>query len=415
MLKWHQMEPKTAGNIDSLAPAAHRVAAALRTRIQSGVYAVNQWLPTQREIAQEFRVHRRAVNSAIEALASEGLLHCRSGCRPIVVSQARNGSRRIAARRAGEVRPDDNTADKEEPSRLVALLMWHGGNTDVVNAQHRIFRGMNDILADAGCHGVFLNLGDDLGTDQENATREAARLQYALDRGFAGVIFYAHAPRSNRRLIQEVAGRMPLVLIDRLVPGVPADFVGIDNYQAMRDLTERLIGLGHRRIGYITRLESINTVGDRLEGYRHAMAHAGLSENVMTMPPFTDWTILDRQMSQPADRRPSALMCVHDYDAVKVAKHIASLGLCVPADVSLTGFDDLLKELPNGFGLTSVAQPFEEIGRAAARIVMARRDGAAHSAEHVELLTELVMRESARAVRPTAEEHAPAALAPGIS
>lgn len=401
------MEPKVAGKPDALAPAAHRVAAALRSRIQSGVYAINQWLPTQRELAQEFRVHRRAVNAAIEALSREGLLYCRSGCRPIVVPHVKNGARRPVTHRAEE--PVDASAlSRPEPSHLVALLMWHGGNTEFLNAQHRIFRGMNDILAEAGCHGVFLNLGEDLGTEQENATREAARLQYALDRGFAGVIFYAYASRSNRRLIQEVAAHMPLVLVDRLVPGIPADFVGIDNYQAMRDLTEKLIDLGHRRIGYITRLDTVNTIGDRLEGYRHAMADAGLVENVLTMPPFTDWALVDQQMAQPADRRPTALMCVHDYDAAKVAKHLDTLALDVPGDVSLTGFDDLLKDLPNGVGLTSVSQPFEEIGRAAARIVLARREGASHTAEHVELLTELVIRESARAV--CAVETAPAVL-----
>src|SRR5438270_131865 len=85
------------------------------------------------------------------------------------------------------------------------------------------------------------------------APGEAARLQYAIDHEFGGMIFYAYAYRQNRELIREVAKRMPLVLIDRMLTGIDVDFVGIDNRQAMFEATRHVIELGHTRLAYVTR------------------------------------------------------------------------------------------------------------------------------------------------------------------
>ncbi|MCW3060415.1 MAG: LacI family transcriptional regulator, partial [Capsulimonas sp.] len=89
-----------------------------------------------------------------------------------------------------------------------------------------------------------------------------------------------------------------------------------------------------------------------------------------------------------------AALCFSDYEAVRVTRRLEQLGLRVPEDVAVIGFDDIVHNLPNGVGLSSVAQPFEELGRAAAGLFLRRvKDpGAVHS--HIELPTTFVVRDS---------------------
>lgn len=396
------MVPKTPQLTDDAdAPTANRVASALRSRILTGLYQPGQWLPTQRDLASELGVNRRAINAAVTQLAGEGLLSCQPGCRPVVLkAAARAGLRRIPMRETARVPAADPS--RTASSRLVALLMWHGGFEQRATAQQRIFWGMNLTLAQAGYHAVFLDLGE-LGTPDENAAHEAAHLRNVLDQGFAGVVFYAYAYRSNRELVQQVAEHVPMVLIDRMLPGLPCDFVGVDNFHAMRDATRHLLSLGHRRIAYMTKLEPINTVYDRFSGYQDALEQAGLSALVLTTPPDSDWDLFDSQFRKPAGQRPTALLCVNDYEAVKAADRLAGLGLRVPEDVSLVGFDDIVQVLPTGAALTTVAQPFEEIGSAAARLVIDRQEGSAKPFAHIELPASLMVRASAAALSIHAE------------
>src|SRR5579884_1643885 len=150
------MEPNFSDSGAALAPTADRVASTLRARIYAGVYQPGQWLPTQRTLADELGVNRRAVNAAVRELAGEGLLRCQAGCRPVVLRAARTGLRRMPAQTALRAAGAPAAQRSMASSRLVALVMWHGGFEQGATAQQRIFWGMNQALAQAGCHGVFL-------------------------------------------------------------------------------------------------------------------------------------------------------------------------------------------------------------------------------------------------------------------
>jgi LacI family transcriptional regulator len=281
-------------------------------------------------------------------------------------------------------------------SRLVALIMWHGGFEPRASAQQRIFWGFNRALSEADYHGVFLDLGEEIESEEENAAREAARLQYALDHRFAGIVFYPYAYQRNRGLIREAARRTPLVLIDRQIPGVETDYVGIDNLSAMQDATSHLMAQGHTRIALITRSEPINTVQDRIAGYRAAMRRADppATDQVITVDSALEWSMFDLIFRLPPADRPTALLCVNDFIALQTAERLRALGLRIPEDVSLVGFDDLVQTLPNGVALTSVAQPFEEIGASAARLLLARIADPGLIVRHTELPAILSVRAS---------------------
>ena len=364
------------------------VAGILRDRIHSGDYRVGEWLPTERVLTEDLRAHRSVVRGALALLEKEGLILRRPHCRPIVQPPAGEMPSAVAG----------SPVFPSLKSRFVALAMWHGGILEQGrSAQERIFWGMNQALGTAGYHAVFLDLGDSVRSETENAEREAAHLRYVLDHEFAGVVFYAYAYQSNSDLIREVAHRIPFILLDRSLPGVEADFVGAANRQAMFEATSHLISLGHRRIAYVTTPEPINTVQDRLQGHMRAMRESALHfEAVLTTPFLTDtvWPAFEAVFRLPAGERPTALLCVNDYAAIQVADQFERLNLRVPEDISLVGFDDIVQTLPGGVGLTSVAQPFEDIGRTAAELFIRRVENPSAPPAAVHLPTRLIVRES---------------------
>lgn len=378
------------------------MAGILAERIRSGVYGNWSLLPTERVLAADLGVHRRSVRAAIDFLVRDGLVSHRPNCRPTVdwsPPQAPEDTQGGGRSRSSRI----------STSNLIALIMWHGGGPleHAGTSQQRIFWGMNQSLKTAGYHAVFLDLGDVLRPEEEIAAQEAEHLRYVRDQGFGGALFYPYAYRHNRELAQEVSRSVPLVLLDRKISGADIDFVGIENYGAMFEITRHLIAQGHRRIAYVTRQEPIQSVQDRVQGYLDAM-HAGdasaenapgLTEMVLTVPPYPyrddhAWAVVDAVFRLPEGQRPTAAACFTDYLAVSLAERLEFLGLSIPQDVALTGFDDIVPALPNGLGLTTVAQSFEEIGMTAVELLRRRRGDPLSPPESVELPARLIVRAS---------------------
>lgn len=380
---------------------SERVAGILAERIRSGVYGAGSLLPTERSLAADLGVHRRSVRAAIDHLVRDGLVSHRPNCRPTVdwsPLQAPEDTQGGGRSRSSRI----------STSNLIALIMWHGGGPleHAGTSQQRIFWGMNQSLKTAGYHAVFLDLGDVLRPEEEIAAQEAEHLRYVRDQGFGGALFYPYAYRHNRELVEEVSRSVPLVLLDRKISGSDVDFVGIKNYGAMSEITQHLIAQGHRRIAYVTRQEPIQSVQDRVQGYLDAMragnASGGaldLTEMVLTVPPYPyrgddAWAVVDAVFRLPEGRRPTAAACFTDYLAVSLAERLEFLGLSIPQDVALTGFDDIVPALPNGLGLTTAAQSFEEIGRAAVDLLLRRRQDPLSPPKSVELPARLIVRAS---------------------
>ena len=372
-------------------PASARVAATLAGRIQSGQYGPDTPLPTERVLAADLGVHRRSVRAAIEQLVQEGLVSHQPNCRP-TVQRPRRGTQAVSS--AGTPRIST--------SNLIALIMWHGGGPleHAGTSQQRIFWGMNETLTKASCHAVFLDIGDVLRPEEEIAAQEAEHLRYIQDQGFGGAVFYPYAYRHNCALVEEVSQSVPLVLLDRKIAGVETDFVGVENHGSLAQITQHLAGLGHRRIAYLTGYEPIQPVQDRVMGYLDAVRGGNnpeLREMVLTMPPQRDaraWTVVDAVFRLPEGQRPTAAACYTDYLAVDLAERLEHLGLSIPEDVSLTGFDGIVPTLPNGLGLTTAAQPYEEMGLAAAELLLRRRENAHLPPKSAEMLAPLVVRAS---------------------
>jgi len=411
------MPETTQGQSLSAVRAYTMVVKVLRERIDSGQYPVGDWLPTERVIAEDLNVDRRVARAAINQLIWDGYVDRRPHCRPTVVRAGDNTSPSPVHSNSGSQQSSrDNYAnDKNEssaassvayardplsPTNIVALMTWYGGGIpENRRSQQRVFEGINHELAESGYHAVVLDLGQ-LGSDEDNAKREAAHLQYVIDKGLGGVIFYPHAFRSNQNLVKEVMRHAPLVMMDRRIAPVECDFVCTSNHKAMYDLVMHLVDQGHKRIALVTKYAEIQPILDRTRGYIDAAQASNIEELVLMVPSHDadwDWTIADTIFSLPEGKRPTAAVCFNDFTACLFQKRLERLGLSVPGDVALAGFDNLDPSLDNGVGLTTIEQPYEDIGVHAARLILQRLENPSLPYQSVELPGKLIVRDSSLA------------------
>ncbi|BBE73369.1 LacI family DNA-binding transcriptional regulator [Oharaeibacter diazotrophicus] len=208
----------------------------------------------------------------------------------------------------------------------------------------------------------------------EDPDAEADHLRTLAGRKVDGIVL---VPSDGAHRIDPPKG-VRLVLVDRMLPGFPG--VSADHRGGARTAVEHLIGLGHRRIGCIAGPAGAGPARERLEGYLDVMAPrmpAGPeAEGLVVYGPF-DYSggrraaayLLDR----PAAERPTAIFAGSDQQAIGALRAAADLGLAVPRDLSVVGFDGVpLSDLVNP-RLTTVVQPVARLAGAAVEMILGTR------------------------------------------
>lgn len=175
--------------------------------------------------------------------------------------------------------------------------------------------------------------------------------------------------------------------------------VRIDNRAAMTAITERVIARGHRRIAYVAGPDAYSVVQARLDGFRAALAAHGLAEDPERVLHGLEFDhgaglIAGRTLLERADP-PTAIICTSDDLAAGVIAHANHLGLRLPADLAVTGFDDTIVASRIWPPLTVVGQPVEEMAFRATQCLIAALDGTGSAAPQDELFDHsIVERES---------------------
>jgi LacI family transcriptional regulator len=205
-------------------------------------------------------------------------------------------------------------------------------------------------------------------------------------------------PEPAADLIALSARRFPFVVVDpRVTP--PKDVLAVSAAHAAgaRALTTHLTGLGHRRIGVIAGPREWLAADARLAGHAAALADAGvLPAAGLTRyghPTVADGRAAAGELLDLPDP-PTALIGFNDKVAVGALQAAADRGLDVPGDLSVAGYDDIDLSRATRPMLTTVRQPLTEMGRMAVTLLMRLLDRHEVQALHVELATELVVRNS---------------------
>jgi LacI family transcriptional regulator len=219
-------------------------------------------------------------------------------------------------------------------------------------------------------------------------------LQNLRARTSDGVIFVLAGPGPASTELQRLG--VPVVIVDP-AGNASADTptIGATNYAGGRNATEHLIKLGHRRIGLIAGPRDLLCSRARLDGYRAALDEAGIGDELIVQGDFTHksgFAGLGRLLDEPG--RPTAVFAASDTMALGAYEAARQRGLRIPDDLSIVGFDDLPESRWASPPLTTVRQPLVEMGALAARTLLRLARGESIDVPRVELVTELVVRDS---------------------
>jgi LacI family transcriptional regulator len=256
-----------------------------------------------------------------------------------------------------------------------------------------------------------------LANTDEDATNERHALKTLAERRVEGLILCpADGDDDDRSHVTSLLeSGTPIVLVDRSIPGLNVDTVGLDNHRAAREATQALIDRGHRRIALLTggspvheatlrrpRMEGVEripvtTLGARAAGFRDALLDAGIEPEpeYLTAGGFhrDDAEATTRAlMSLPTP--PTAILASDSILSLGALLALRRLGLRIPDDVSLVGFDDAEWAEAVDPPVTVIRQPVNEIGVKSCELLLRRiADPNLVAARH-ELRGELVERGS---------------------
>jgi LacI family transcriptional regulator len=197
--------------------------------------------------------------------------------------------------------------------------------------------------------------------------------------------------------VVDVAHGAPVVAVDPHTGPSTLPTVTSDNLEGAIAATEYLIGLGHRRIGFLAGRPDLESARLREQGFRQAMAAAGLAVD----PEVVGVGGYELESAEEPARRmlrlgrpPTAVFAANDVTAIQVMRVAASLGMAVPDDVSVIGFDNIPESALTEPGLTTIEQPIQDMGFEAVRMLIALIDEAPTAPLQVTLPTSLVVRQS---------------------
>lgn len=344
----------------------------LLSEIQSGVYKPGERLPSEAILCERFQASRITVAKAFQSLQRENLVSRRPGSGTYVERPAQ---------------PD---------SLQFGLLILDLGTTDIFEP---ICQG---IMRSPAARSHSLTWGNSTGQAGDRINSAERLCQQYIHQSVAGV-FFAPSEHSDTRdeVNHRIAVRLeqagiPVVLLDRCFEHYPErsnfDLVGIDNHRVGYVLTEHLIQTGAKRIVFAMRKNPASTVEARISGYRDAlMALQDGASGVTVSGDLEDPKFVQKMLDK---EKPDAIVCANDLTAARLMQTLISLGIRIPADIKMTGVDDVsyAKYLPTP--LTTMRQDCTEIGAAAMAVMLDRLKHPGQAIRDVLIRTELVVRAS---------------------
>lgn len=272
-------------------------------------------------------------------------------------------------------------------SRMIGVLL-----ADIEHPYwNTVLGGVNEVCSRLGYGALVSSAGEDPNV-------EDSYLRMFRSQQVAGILL--NPTQADEKTIARWAKLdLPVVMLDRTLPGLPFALVAADNAAGVRAATQHLLHLGHREIGFVSwRLGAYANRRERLDGYLQALQDASIETRANTIA-FADvgWQDGVRASLELLDRadRPTAVVsgnAMLNLQVLAAAKH---LGLRVPEDLSVVGFDDSPWDDLVDPPLTTVATPARDIGVVAAELLLENTDkGASILGVERRLPTRLVIRQS---------------------
>jgi LacI family transcriptional regulator len=254
-----------------------------------------------------------------------------------------------------------------------------------------MFRGIEDAALPRGYSVVLCN------TDG-SPDRERSQVQLLLERRVDGFVL-ASAYLNDASVHRLRTRGVPHVLVNRYSEERRDAFVGSDDQAGARLVTEHLVALGHVRIGHLSGLRGVSTSVLRLRGYQAALAAAGLAldQDLVVESGYVEEGGLraaERLLTRPPGERPTAVFAVNDLAALGVYTAARRLGLRIPRDLAVAGYNDIPQAGRLDPPLTTIQVPVQEMGLVAAGILIDQVETGQLSSRRVVFAPQLVVRGS---------------------
>lgn len=351
----------------------------LRRSIMDGEIRPGDRLPGEWELVQSLDISRATIQRAWQAAEKEGLIY------------------RVAGKGTYVAQPK-STSDNRT---TIGLLIPEYHSTFAV----RMLSGAEGVLRKHGYGLMFAHTDRDI--------QEENRLMTEMtDNGICGFLMVPAKGPANDRFPAVAGPDTPIVLMDRPINGLLLPCITSNNYEGGRQAMQHLIELGHRSIVFLARPHmDLWPVAERYRAYQDALK----AISILPAPPFLIGTENEMSSSEAYIQRddeeiaplldllqrpdrPTAIFAVNDWMAMRALHAASHLGLRVPADLSIVGFDNLdISEYINP-PLTTVAQDAALMGAEAARRLLAIIEGQPVQNIVTLLPTHLIVRASATTV-----------------
>lgn len=228
-----------------------------------------------------------------------------------------------------------------------------------------ISRGIEDKAFEMGYSVIFCS-------SYELTNRTEACVKHMLRTGVDGLIFTS-VHLKEPAVEKLIAEGFPLVLVNRKLKSSNYNYVICNNFQGSYDITEYLINLEYKKIAMISGHPYLSTGRDRLRGYRKALDDHGIpsrSEYIIQTDFTRDAGYEAAKKLLAMDDRPEAILGGNDYIAMGVVDAAEALGLSIPEDLALTGYDNTNFAARWSPNLTTVSQEIYEMGSLAVQILL---------------------------------------------
>lgn len=250
-----------------------------------------------------------------------------------------------------------------------------------------VSRAVEDVAYAHGLRVMFCNADED--PEKENIYLEMMR-----DENVAGVILSPTLPLLASYRQSDYP--FPVVLIDRCESDTDADAVVLDNVDAAQRLVRHLVEAGHQRIAFFYGAASA-TGRQRLQGYQDALSSAGLTPIAQALKPTTDEArAVMRQYLEKHSQLPDAVVASSGLILLGLVEALREANLRYPDDLAIAGFDDMPWTRVVTPGITVLAQPTYDMGRAAIELLLARIAQPEQAVRRIVLRGELLVRGSSR-------------------
>ncbi|TLQ03315.1 GntR family transcriptional regulator [Pediococcus stilesii] len=326
----------------------------IKEKILSGLYAINDKLPTETELMKNYEVSRYTVRRAIGDLENDHFIYRIQG---------------------GGMFVDDWQKAHSQPleSKMIGVITTHIADYIFPN----IITGIDRFISSKGYSILISNT-------QNDPEKERKSINKMLESNLSGLIIeptQSALGNPNKDLFLKIKEtKLPTIFINSHYPELDMPYVEMDDYEAERQVTDKLIEMGHKKILGIFKVDDTQGV-HRMKGYINAyQEHKDLiflSEMVMYQSSDNMHAVFTRIESilRRQEDRPSAIICYNDQLAIQVMDLVRTMNIKIPDELSIFGFDDYKLSKYISPRLSTVEHPKEELGMEAAKRIFEMIDG----------------------------------------